>query len=62
MSQEAPTRLLTLAVFGEKTSLSKSTIRREIQKGNISAVKVGKAVRISEEELQRFIASLPRSV
>jgi excisionase family DNA binding protein len=51
-------QLHTLATVGERTSLSRSALYREIKAGRLQALKVGKALRISESELQRFIASL----
>jgi len=51
-------QLHTLATVGERTSLSRSALYREIKAGRLTALKVGKALRISENELQRFIASL----
>ncbi|NBR30429.1 MAG: DNA-binding protein [Betaproteobacteria bacterium] len=51
-------QLHTLATVGERTSLSRSALYREIKAGRLKALKVGKALRISESELQRFIVSL----
>ena len=51
-------QLHTLATVGDRTSLSRSALYREIKAGRLQALKVGKALRISENELQRFIASL----
>jgi len=49
-------RLHSIATVGERTALSKATLYREIKAGRLSACKIGKSVRISEEELQNFIA------
>ena len=51
-------QLHTLVTVGVRTSLSRSALYREIKAGRLQALKVGKALRISESELQRFIASL----
>jgi hypothetical protein len=51
-------QLHTLATVGERTSLSRSALYREIKAGRLNALKVGKALSISENEHQRFIASL----
>ena len=51
-------QLHTLATVGGRTSLSRSALYREIKAGRLIALKVGKALRISESELQRFITSL----
>jgi excisionase family DNA binding protein len=51
-------QLHNLATVGDRTALSRSALYREIKAGRLQALKVGKALRISEAELQRFIASL----
>ena len=51
-------QLHTITVISARTSLSRSALYREIKAGRLSAVKVGKALRISESELQRFISAL----
>jgi excisionase family DNA binding protein len=55
-------QLHTLATVGERTSLSRSALYREIKAGRLTALRVGKALRISEGELQRFITSLEGQV
>ena len=51
-------QLHKLDTVGERTSLSRSALYREIKAGRLQALKVGSALRISETELQRFISSL----
>jgi len=51
-------QLHTLTTVCERTQLSKSTVNREIKAGRLKALKVGKALRITEAELQRYIGSL----
>jgi excisionase family DNA binding protein len=51
-------QLLSLKEVGERTSLSRSTIYREIEAGRLRAVKIGKSVRVNDLELRRFIESL----
>ena len=58
MDTQAIPQLHTLKTVGERTSLSRSALYREIKAGRLIALKVGKALRISEAELQRFITSL----
>jgi excisionase family DNA binding protein len=41
-----------------RTSLSRSTIYREIESGRLRAVKRGKSIRVTETALADFIASL----
>lgn len=47
-----------LNVVSERTALSRSALYRLIAAGDLRAVKVGKALRVSEAELCRFIESL----
>jgi len=51
-------RLHKISVVCERTSLSRSTVWREITAGRLKAIRVGKCLRVSEAELQRFIASM----
>ena len=58
METQALPQLHTLATVGQRTALSRSALYREIKGGRLIALKVGKALRVSEAELQRFITSL----
>ena len=58
ITNETKPQLLGLNSVTARTDLSKSTIYRLINKGHLKAVKVGKALRISESELSRFIQAL----
>lgn len=58
MQDEALPTLHKLNVVTERTALSRSTLYRLIQAGHLNAVHVGKALRVSEAELRRFLASL----
>lgn len=51
-------QLHRIGVVGDRTSLSRSALYREIKAGNLVTVKVGRALRITEAELQRFISAL----
>ncbi len=51
-------QLLALKVVSTRTELSKSTLYRLISAGHLRAVKVGRALRVSESELSRFITAL----
>jgi excisionase family DNA binding protein len=51
-------RLHKISVVCERTSLSRSTVWREIKAGRLKALKVGNCLRVSEAELQRFIGSM----
>lgn len=55
---ETKAQLLGLNAVSARTDLSKSTLYRLINRGHLRAVKVGKALRITESELTRFIQSL----
>ena len=52
------TQLLKINDVSDQLKMSKSSIRREIDRGNLHAVKIGKSVRISSEELDRYLSSL----
>ena len=53
-----PTRLLKILEVCERTALSRSTIYRAISEGNLKETRYGRSVRISSEELDRFLNSL----
>jgi len=50
--------LLSLTEVGERTALSRSTLYREIEGGRLTAVKIGKSVRVTDSELRRYIEAL----
>ena len=56
MEQEFLPQLHTLAIVGARTALSRSALYREIKAGRLRTVKIGRALRVSENELSRFIA------
>ena len=47
-----------LPVVMSRTGLSKSGVYRVINAGQLKVIRIGRAVRVSESELSRFIASL----
>jgi len=51
-------KLLKINEVADELNMSKSSIRREIKRENLQAVKIGKSVRISSEELNRYLSSL----
>lgn len=56
MSQE--TTLLKVSEVGARLGMSRSSIYREIQSGRLRAFKIGKSVRISSEEVSRYLENL----
>ena len=44
-----------------RLAMSRSSIYREIEVGNLKAIKRGKSLRISAEEIARYVESLPSS-
>jgi len=44
-----------------RLAMSRSSIYREIEAGNLKAIKRGKSLRISAEEIARYVESLPAS-
>lgn len=51
-------QLLKINEVGDQLKMSKSSIRREIDRGNLHAIKIGKSVRVSSAELDRYISAL----
>jgi len=58
MAEIALPSLLTIEMVSVRTSMSRSALYRQIQEGQLIAVKIGKSLRIKETDLQAFIASL----
>ena len=56
-TQKLP-RLLKIEEVCQRTSLSRSAIYRVINAGELKIVKIGKAARVLETELDRWIYSL----
>jgi len=52
------TQLVKIAELSKQLSVSPSSIRREIDRGNLQALKIGSSVRITSDEVERYIASL----
>jgi excisionase family DNA binding protein len=50
-------KLLTINEVADRTSLSARTIRRLIAKGDLPVHRIGRAVRVSEDDLARFLAA-----
>ncbi len=50
--------LLKVSQVGTLLGMSRSTIYREIENGNLRAFKIGKSVRISSEEVSRYVENL----
>ena len=49
-------RFLTVAEVAEMMRVSTMTVYRLIKAGDIPAVRIGKSYRLSEEEVDRFLA------
>jgi excisionase family DNA binding protein len=60
MENELLPRLHTIAAVSQRTSLSRSALYREIAAGRLHALKVGRSLRFSESEIQRFISSIEK--
>jgi excisionase family DNA binding protein len=58
MNRENSTQMLSIPMVSERTSLSRSTLYREIDSGRLKVVKIGKSVRITEQALQEYIKGL----
>lgn len=58
METETPPTLHHFSHVMQRTGLSRSGVYRVINSGQLKVIKIGRAVRISESELVRFIKSL----
>ena len=58
MDTATPPTLHRLTYAMERTGLSRSGLYRVINAGQLKVVKIGRSVRVSENELVRFIESL----
>jgi excisionase family DNA binding protein len=58
METVTPPTLHRLTYAMERTGLSRSGLYRVINAGQLRVVKIGRSVRVSENELVRFIESL----
>jgi excisionase family DNA binding protein len=48
-------RLLSLKAVAERVSVSTKTLRRMIGRGELPVIRVGRQIRIAEDELMRFL-------
>lgn len=51
-------QLYKLTEVQEILSLSKSALYREMNAGNLNCVHIGKAIRFTDTEIRRYVASL----
>ena len=51
-------QLFRITEIGTRLALSRSSVYREIEAGNLHAVRIGKSLRVSSDELDRYIALL----
>jgi excisionase family DNA binding protein len=58
MEINSPSQLFRITEIGSRLALSRSSVYREIEAGNLHAVRIGKSLRISSDELDRYIAVL----
>ena len=52
--------LLKIAEIMERTGLSKASVYRVINAGQLRTVKIGRSVRVTESELSRYIEALEK--
>jgi excisionase family DNA binding protein len=58
MEIKSPSQLFRVTEISARLALSRSSVYREIEAGNLNAVRIGKSLRISGEELDRYITKL----
>jgi excisionase family DNA binding protein len=51
----SPRRLLTIAAVQERLSVSRDTVGRLLAAGELTPVRIGRAVRVSDADLDDFI-------
>ena len=56
MESESRAQMHTLSSVSNRTSLSRSALYREIKAGRLRTVKIGRALRVTETEIDRFIS------
>lgn len=54
-------RLLTIRDVAERLQVSGRTIHRLVANGNLMVIRIGRAVRVSEEALKAFLTTDDRS-
>jgi excisionase family DNA binding protein len=52
------TQLHKLSELSKQLSVSRSTLERDIERGNLLALKVGGGVRVPSDEVERYISTL----
>jgi excisionase family DNA binding protein len=57
----SPTRLLTVSAVADRTETSVSTVRREIRLRYLPVYRIGRAIRISEADLDTFLRKRRRN-
>ncbi|WP_165585271.1 helix-turn-helix domain-containing protein [Roseococcus sp. SYP-B2431] len=50
-----PLRLLSIATVADLTDLSTKTVRRMITRGDLRVIRVGRQIRVSEDDLSMFL-------
>ena len=59
---DAASRLLTIADTAERLNVSPRTVRRLIDAGQLPIIRIGRAVRIAEDDLERAVAEWRETV
>ncbi len=57
----SPTRLLTVSAVADRTETPESTVRREIRLRHLPIYRIGRAIRISEADLDTFLRKRRRN-
>jgi excisionase family DNA binding protein len=50
-----PTQLLSVTTVAERLDVSQDTVRRLIARGELSAIRIGAAVRVAAADLEAFL-------
>ena len=58
MELEVKTQLFRILEVASRLALSRSSVYREIEAGNLKVVRIGKALRVTSDELDRYLNQL----
>ena len=58
MEAKAPVQLYRITEVGARLAMSRSSLYREIEAGHLKAVQIGRSLRVTSDELSRYISAL----
>lgn len=58
METKSAVQLHRITEVGARLSMSRSSIYREIEAGHLQAVQIGRSLRVTSDELARYVSAL----